>query len=40
MLINDLRDTLSSFEIIYDARMPSDTVWIFDGEPEELGFAV
>jgi hypothetical protein len=40
VLIEDLRETLNSLEIIYDSRMPSDTVWIFDGLPEELGFAV
>jgi len=40
VMLNDLREALTAVEIIYDARMPSDTVWIFEGDPEELGFAV
>jgi hypothetical protein len=37
-LVEELRE-LDAFRVIYDARMPSDTMWIFEGEPEELGFA-
>jgi hypothetical protein len=38
-MVDDLRE-LEAFPVIYDSRMPSDTMWIFEGEPEELGFAV
>jgi hypothetical protein len=40
VMLNDLHEALSTVQIIYDARMPSDCVWIFEGNPEELGFAV
>lgn len=26
-------------KVIYDKQMPSDTMWIFAGDPAELGFA-
>lgn len=39
-MITDLKATLEGVPIIYDARMPSDTMWAFDGTPEELGFAI
>lgn len=41
----DVRETvdglrsLSTFPVIFDRQMPSDTIWIFQGLPEELGFA-
>ena len=43
---DDVRNMVTSFrqmpflQVIYDAKMPSDTVWIFEGDPAELGFAV
>jgi hypothetical protein len=39
-MITDLKQILDGVEIIYDKRMPADTMWAFSGEPEELGFAV
>jgi hypothetical protein len=39
----DLVDFLREFEafpVIFDKRMPPMTMWIFEGDPEELGFAV
>lgn len=36
-LVDDLRE-LEGFPILYDQQMPADTLWIFEGDPEELGF--
>jgi len=36
-LVKKLRDM--DFTVIYDAQMPSDCLYIFEGQPEELGFA-
>lgn len=38
-LITWLQDNVS-FPIIFDAKMPADMVFIFAGEPSELGFAI
>lgn len=38
-LVTGLRETLKTVDVIFDARMPPDTVWAFAGEPHELGFA-
>jgi hypothetical protein len=40
VLVNDLTEALSEVPIVYDRQMKPDTVWIFEGYPEELGFAV
>jgi GTPase SAR1 family protein len=39
-MITELKQILEDVPIIYDARMPSDTMWAFEGTPDELGFAV
>jgi hypothetical protein len=39
-MITELKQILDDIPIIYDARMPSDTMWAFNGTPDELGFAV
>jgi hypothetical protein len=39
-MITDLKQILTDVPIIYDPRMPSDTMWAFEGTPDELGFAV
>lgn len=31
--------SLDGFPTLYDPQMPSDTAWIFEGDPGELGFA-
>lgn len=36
-MITFLRD-LDACPVVYDAQMPSDMVFIFEGEPSELGF--
>lgn len=38
-VVDELR-TLEGFQVLYDPQMPADTIWLFDGDPEELGFAV
>ena len=35
----DFLRSLGGFPVIFDPQMPSDTVFIFEGEPSELGFA-
>jgi hypothetical protein len=37
-MVTDI-SVLDTVKVIYDGRMPSDTVWIFEGDPSELGFA-
>lgn len=42
---NDLRiavDMLMKYEVVVvrDKQFPPDTMWLFEGEPSELGFAV
>lgn len=39
-LITDMRDILEDVPIIYDPQMGSDRIYIFSGDPAELGFAV
>lgn len=34
---HEMRDM--GLKVIYDKQMPSDTMWIFAGDPAELGFA-
>ena len=38
-LVHNLRD-LEYVPLVYDPQFPSDTLWIFEGYPEELGFAI
>jgi hypothetical protein len=39
-LVTDMHRVLDGTPIIYDPQMGSDRVFIFSGDPAELGFAV
>lgn len=39
-MITDLKNILDDIPIIYDPRFKADTMFCFEGTPDELGFAV
>lgn len=40
VLVSDLRQVLDGVPIIYDRQLGADRIYVFEGDPAELGFAV